>query len=842
MRSSSAQILALLEGGITMDENVYLDEAILDLRSGSAVCLLGAGFSIGALDCRGVEVPSTKQLAKELCELASIPWQEDMPLEDISDYCAADSNLAPQLSQLLMERLTLTKPSETQRTLLNFPWRGIFTTNFDDICEQSVNVSHPISPSSLSRFVPVGKTPVYYMHGRARDLHEGKAIEDFVLSETSYLSLKDENREIYDLLENAIYTSRRLFVVGYSLKDLDLASKLFGVDRLRERCLIITREGASDFDIARYKKFGRVFKIGADGFVQRVISSSANGLEINSRKFSYIKISDTLEASDRIIADDFRNLILTGKFDITKFHRQLIQPQGTLYCVNRETTADRIFDLHSKGSRKFLVHSDLGNGKTTFLDQLAARAVVRDFEVIRISSTLQEVNDELQIALDSSGRKLFLIDDYIRFQRQAQLIAERINPNSMLVMSTRALVDDNFYSKTSLKVGGELRDINIDKLTTAELEQWNRLIEEWGYWGDRAGHSISDRISFLQKECGAENRSIIISLFKNSNLRERISQLVDFFVNKNPEHRIAFVAILINSLCQQHVEWERISHWLNIDENRLRRSLEESNISGILADGRNWYELTSTQLADFILNEFDFEIDDIVYVYVKIVRETAYSSGDRVNGRDSIQNLKELMRYRFLTRLFGNHQDHKAIISAVYGRLQTVTIIRKSDQFWLQYAMARMETGELDEAEAYLETAMGIANDKDRSAKANGWEGYRSFQIVDQKARLLLKKAADSTRKLNESEIIDAVAILKSSLEDKAALAVHPLRSAELIEDVLELRCDEMSSNSLDMLRNIVSLMSDRASESERLERSQVGETAAIRNHIRKSKIILNNL
>lgn len=452
------------------------------------------------------------------------------------------------------------------------------------------------------------------------------------------------------------------------------------------------------------------------------------------------------------------------------------------------------------------------------------------------------MNDELQEALNDTGKTLFLIDDYVRFRRQAQLIAERLNPSSILVISTRALVDDGFYAQASQKVGGELREMNIDKLTSAELEQWDRLIEQWGYWGDRAGQTTPERISFLQKECGAENRSIIVSLFKNSKIRERISQIVDFFLQTHPEHRTAFIGILINSLCQQHVEWERISNWLNIDESRLKKSLQASNISGILADGRNWHELTSAQLADFILNEFEFEIDDIVYVYVTILRETAHSSGDRVNGRDSNQNLKELMKYRFLTRLFGNHNDHETIISAVYGRLQKVRIIRESDQFWLQYAMARMESGQLDEAEAYLATAMGIASEKDRSSKARGWEGYSSFQIVDQKARLLLKKAADPSRQLNENEISDALAILKSSLADNSALAVHPLRSAELIEDVLELRCDILSSNSLELIRNIVTLMDVRASQSERLEHSQVGETATIRKHIRNSLIILHNL
>jgi hypothetical protein len=50
------------------------------------------------------------------------------------------------------------------------------------------------------------------------------------------------------------------------------------------------------------------------------------------------------------------------------------------------------------------------------------------------------------------------------------------------------------------------------------------------------------------------------------------------------------------------------------------------------------------------------------------VRETAYSSNDPRSGFDSRENLKELMRYRFLTRLFARMENGEKTINAVTTR------------------------------------------------------------------------------------------------------------------------------------------------------------------------------
>ncbi len=193
-------------------------------------------------------------------------------------------------------------------------------------------------------------------------------------------------------------------------------------------------------------------------------------------------------------------------------------------------------------------------------------------------------------------------------------------------------------------------------------------------------------------------------------------------------------------------------------------------MSGIMADKRHLYQFTSTELANFILNNFDFDFSYIVDVYTEIVRQTAYSANDPRSGFDATQNLKELMKFRFLTRLFSGRDESSETILAVYHRLSNVPRIRGNDQFYLQYAMANMDIGELDRADGFIETALGLANKKG--------VGYLKRQILDQRVRLRFQKSAVSKKRFARSEIFESITDLTTLLNEKDEFVVHPLNSA----------------------------------------------------------------
>ncbi len=822
-----------------MDEKLLdqLREAINETAYGGAVCFLGAGFSLGGSDSRGRPVPSTKDLEAEIRKISGLPDNDESRLSDLADYCEATAEGVARLRSLLIERLTFCTATKAQKGITNIPWRAIFTTNFDDIPEQAMHTRRhvSVSPGDNSKKLNSSTLPIYYLHGRARDLHDGQIDPAIVLSETSYLTLKDKNQNLYSTLENEVYAATKIFFIGYSLKDAEIAARLFSIESLKEKSIVITSPNASAVEISRLNKFGKTYAIGCESFAE-LLPNPAELAAAASRAPSYqfLKRLSLPSASPDVSIQDVDRLLLSGEFSLPAFAAQRrSQDQGAAYSVFRQKAVTEIFDAPKNGANIVMISSDLGNGKTIALQQAIHEATVKGFEVFIVDSLLPETFKELDAALSSPGRRMYVVDGVARYSRAIRHIALHLPANCILLIADRdssaGMVDTDIFDYSTQKI----RDIDLNTLNDTEISDWNLFLERWGFWQERIEDSEAERIKFLRADCNRENRAIVLALFKGSRLGGKIEEIVEFFLNRNKQHSRAFVAILINSLCHNHVQWERVSDWLGIDSSSFRAAVLRSPIRDFLPDRREWNRFSSTQLADFIFGHFDFLLDDIIFVYTKIVRETAYSANDPRSGFDARENLKELMRFRFLTRLLSRRQDSAEAISAVYHQLSNVPRIRDNDQFWLQYAMARMEIGDLDNAETYLNTAFGLANRKGLT--------YSKVQLSDQRVRLFFRKNTKRNYRINSLEIRTAINDLTSILSGPTEHIVHPLRSVEHILSFLEARADDLSQDMIAEISDIIDLMRSMM-PSGNLQKAQRGETEKIRRHIKDCKLIIANL
>jgi hypothetical protein len=448
-----------------------------------------------------------------------------------------------------------------------------------------------------------------------------------------------------------------------------------------------------------------------------------------------------------------------------------------------------------------------------------------------VASNLPETTKELEYLLARKSLQLFIVDDLPRLRPVAKFIAQRLPKLGLLVCGDRNVVSGEYEDDLEDTLHGQYACVELDELSASELQNWDKLLERWGFWGNQLDVADEDRLRFLREKCSGETRSIIVSLFNDSRLATKIRDVVAFFCNRHPRHRKAFIGLLIASLCQGHVSWHQIVDWLRIDEQALKRDIQSEALFDFTAGGRHWHSITSAQLAHHIFSTVDVGDDLLVGVYTTIVRETAYSSGDPRSGTDSDQNLKELMKYRFLTKLFGRTSESTAHIEAVYQRLSETPKIRKNDQFWLQYAMANIDLGRLPDAETYIGRAMQIADDRGPF--------YSKHQIVDQRARLLIKKNTQRSGDPNATEIDLAVKDLQSALSKSGPEnAIYPLRSAEYVDDLINAKGDKLSSSTRRSLEALLIGMQD-TSSSGRLRKTGRGEQKKLDGCIKSALAVL---
>lgn len=812
----------------------FLKDAINDIAGGAAICFVGAGFSWGASDAFGKSVPSVADLCAEISSFPGVDGGDGAQLADLAEFCNDNTELRQKLITHLIMRLTRCNPAPAHQLIMQMPWRAVFTTNFDDVAERSLPAAGTlvVTPTTDYRNLRADRKPLYYLHGRALDFLEGVDDPGLVISESNYLEMRAKNRGLYSALENEVHSASRIFFIGYSLKDAEIASRLFAIAGLSDKSIVICGPSETSFTLNRLKKFGTVLPIGVDRFAATLPDpASLPKKKDDLNLLGYVSLLKSQAALLEIESTLVDRLFLSGEFSYAAFAAQQRDVhRSPEYCVPRKRHLDVIF---SSSVNRFIITSDLGNGKSTFLEQLTFEAHNRGYEVFAIKTQLPETLAELDMLLASTTKRMYVIDGYVRYRKAVKHIGKRLPSSSILICATGQGVDDLLHNELAEEMGGVPREIDLNILDSTELDDWDRLLERWGFWEGRIQESRIDRLEFLRVKCGSENRSIILSIFRDTRLSRKIDEIVSYFLRQNSGYSKAFIAILINALCQNHVDWSRIVDWLRLDNSALKRTVLSSPVGDFMSGTSRWYEFTSTELASYILNNYDFDVSEIVEVYSQIVRETAYSADDPRGGFDARENLKELMRFRFLTKLFSSPVFGVTAINAVYQRLSNVQRIRDNDQFWLQWAMARMEIDDLENAETYLNTAIGLAGKKG--------EDYSQHQIKDQRTRLRFRKNGKPGAIINKKEIIEACSDLSDLLKRKNEPVVHPLRSAQHILDFLEEKADKLDQALITALREVVGLMKDKLPVG-RLDKSQKGETELIRKNVRDCGLILGNL
>jgi hypothetical protein len=191
------------------------------------------------------------------------------------------------------------------------------------------------------------------------------------------------------------------------------------------------------------------------------------------------------------------------------------------------------------------------------------------------------------------------------------------------------------------------------------------------------------------------------------------------------------------------------------------------------------------------------------------------------------------MKFRFLTKLFGDTAESLQIIRRVYSRLSKAPFIRRNPQFWLQYAMSRMEVDDLENAEIYLGTALGLA-------KERGGD-YSPYQILDQRARLYFKKNSEVPGKFKIPEIKIAIKDLTDVMNDANSEIVYLFRAVPLICEFLDMQIDECDKDLRQAIFELIEKINTAGEKYSSLPRSKKGETRVLRKAMGDVLLILRN-
>ena len=712
-----------------------VDQALELAIDGHALLFLGAGYSVGAVNKKGYPLKVGPELAHYLSTLSDLP--ERTSLEDAAEeFTQLHGDNA--LVDIIQEEFTVGNVTQSQIQIATIPWRRIYTTNYDNTfeesCSQSNRTCRPITISSRDSSRnnrPTSEAQCIHLNGFVESLDSTKIGSELKLTDTSYLTASVGNSSLAALFRYDLSLARAVFFIGYSLWDLDIRRLLHDSENLVQKCFFIIGNHPDDATSRRAARFGTIVPKDTNEFANLLSSKKDNyspqvpeaHIGYSIRKFA---LPESLRnQSDQAVFD----LLLYGQLKPELVWSSL--HEGEPY-IHERPNVQQTLDLINSGHRVLTVHSELGNGKTCFLESLKCKALEMGYDVYTVSIRSTDIFRELDQILASTKKTILIVEEYSEWLDIVEYFSLNAKANSSLILTARNPIHDILIDDVCQIMGtSNIPEVSVDLLTDADLNWLVEFFNRYGLWGGRAAWSPTRKLRYLQRECHSQFSSVLMSLFESPQIAQRFERILNSLTRQRDYYEI-LMSVMILAVVQKNSSIDlMIDIWGDtILDSRFKR---DETVREFFDFPAGEVRLRSATSAQFILKHV---ADANITVDTLIRMARAFDVGARFSDLHR-RLFRDLMRFSTLQMLLPETQRTPAIIR-YYEGIKNLDRCRTNPQFWLQYAIACLTFEELEQtgtyigrSETYFRTAYSFASHVD----------YDTFRIDNHYARFLLMKA-----------------------------------------------------------------------------------------------------
>jgi SIR2-like domain len=782
-----------------------LQNAINLARRGGAVAFMGAGFSAGAKNRAKAPIPSSSDLKKVLSEPLGAGIDTDLSV--LADLYI-DQFGETALRNTLIESFSAKEVATHHCQILSLPWRRVYTTNYDDVCELAADkVQKPLISATLSDAPdeqPSGKPLLVHLHGSIRSYSHNQGSQiDFQLSSSSYLTSRFPSSPWSPTLRNDIRFARVVFFVGYSLSDFDIARLIYDESQLptgefgiREKIHIICRPTTPTVEQKRLSKFGNVWPIGVEQFAASLFDATVDEPEAETPVFIAFKPYSPSMTLREPTQDDYVELLTKGTFQphIYEFARS----GDKFYATPRYALS---FFERPSFRRRVLVHAGLGNGKTLFLDELRQDLVSRDIRVFEFVRRAEVFTAEIDTIVSMGARVCLIFDNFFRHRDIVAYAHAHVGRDDIIICSCRTLQYEFERDEIVNTIGGNFIEIDINYLSRVELSYFSRAFTTYGLWGRINHYSDERKIAYLKNQCSAELRSIVLHAFNSGPVSQKIKKWTKGIEESTANVKTFVLSAVLISLIHGDFSFLDLCDILERRPDNMRAELRTTEAADlVLPSGLGQVGVRSAILAEHIATR-SFEAETVLEGITTLVRRLA----GWLHAGPSIRDLlRELMRFALVARLF-EASDRRDFIISFYEGIRDIEFCRRNPQFWLQYAMARIDRGEYPLADKLL----GVAESRQQQL------GYNSFQIDNQRARFLLISRAKGGEYTDyqPAYVRACQLIFKQLRESRGKADPYPLKLILPHEDFVTKRFENLDAGAKQLCGRVLQAFKQRLEE-----------------------------
>jgi len=708
--------------------DVDINRARDRLRSGRALLFIGAGFSLETKNVDGKSPPDAKHLAHEIARLSGMPDDDD--LKYVSDRFLQYGD--PQdLIRLLTRLYTVKDVTPAHSIITGASWRRIYTTNYDNSVELSARLAgspyHGITIADAPSEYASRENICIHINGSIDRLTAETINAEFKLSRSSYVSSDSflESSWHYIFKKDLEWCSG-IFFVGYSLYDMEVEKLLYESPEFKEKTFFVLGESPTEKEIFTLSKYGCVLPIGVKGLARLIkeIEYSGESDEFWLDAFVEKKIT---ESEEEITDSEIWDFLLHGRINKSHIDLAITGIQEKKYLVVRHDVA--AVAQHLMDGQSVVVHSEFGNGKSVFLDEVASYLTIHGIQVFIFTDEDGDYIADIDKIIKANVSAVLVVDGYTKQADLIKYYSENPSPRICLLLSDRtyAYEHSSGWLATNLPTCVEY---NIDLLTDDECKEVAAIVENLGKWDFAAGLSKDRKASIICKENNRQISHVLLVLFDAPQIRDRISHLLSpLFVNEKEKNTVFAICLLevmdfprTKSLISEvagNNEIYSVRLWKNAEFRQLFTPRGEK---------------IETKSSVFSLHLLRKHLSSS-YITDRLLMSITHFNNVQDGGFVQKEIFKSLMRFSFIERLLPEENKRNSLVKFYEELKVRIPWLTKSPHYWLQYAMARMTFHELDKAEAYLKQAYAIAANK---------EGYDTSYLDAQQGRLYLLRSLEN--------------------------------------------------------------------------------------------------
>lgn len=747
-------------------ENIILTEIIKKISSRNAVLFLGSGFSASASGVGKDEMPTAKDLAQKIADLSG--FQAEGDLRYASSRYLQEGGDKPTLIKLLKDNFTVREVKEHHKTIASLPWRRIYTTNYDVCLERAGEMSNRIFDA-----VDLSSPPFEYsarnnicvhLNGSLRNLSPETLDSAFKLTNSAYLSPDSflNSKWRYPFQRDIEFSSAIIFV-GYSMYDVEVQKILHANPEFKEKTYFITRSIKSERDNFTIQQFGTILPIGVEAFAKAIdeqFDKNENEEEdlILASIWEYEFNENDVEVRDA----DVDSFLMLGQISDETIDAAATGAKGAPILISRDDLdyASQLLNANAK----VVVTAAFGNGKSTFIRSLRSLLSLSGIRVFTADQADIHQHDDLEQIIKKDINGCLIIDSYEQNIDLVLHYAELKPANLKLVIGARTSIHERFRSQL-VEAGLQLNELTLDDLSSKETNQFIEIIDNIGYWGDRAALTHHAKQNVVTQDHHRQISLNLLALLSSPQMISRVRELLKELLS-NPHHRDTIFAIALLSATDKPLTSSLISEIaLNdaIFSSDLRANESFKQIFQI--KGTKIIAKSSIFAVSLISQQFQstYIIDQLLKIVVRVD-----------DGLDDLRDIqKSLLRFSVVERLLPDKQRMQNLVRYYEHLKREISWLKSDPHFWLQYGMAQLTYKHFPKAQGYFDQAYALAEKK---------VDYHTDHIDTQQARLFLMQTI-AVDDLNRSFQLfqDGHRIIRSLPED-----IHKYRQVLLYKDIFD--------------------------------------------------------